>query len=118
MANWAGTNDKTATSTAAPRPVQDSTSERRSTGSGSSLTGSGEPGAGEMSAGGGGAFVTRTSLPIANAGPKLPLSSLLWWKVRARRPSRTRGDPVTDDQTPWMRLLRELFGDDAEAALE
>lgn len=25
---------------------------------------------------------------------------------------------MTDDQTPWMRLLRELFGDDAEAALE
>jgi len=25
---------------------------------------------------------------------------------------------VNDDQTPWMRLLRELFGDDAEAALE
>ena len=25
---------------------------------------------------------------------------------------------MTDDQTPWMRLLRELFGDDAEEALE
>ena len=25
---------------------------------------------------------------------------------------------MSDDQTPWMRLLRELFGDDAEAALE
>ncbi|MFW7413690.1 zinc-dependent metalloprotease [Demequina sp. SO4-18] len=25
---------------------------------------------------------------------------------------------MTDDQTPWMRLLRELFGDDAESALE
>jgi len=25
---------------------------------------------------------------------------------------------VSDDETPWMRLLRELFGDDAEAALE
>ncbi|WP_234989179.1 zinc-dependent metalloprotease [Demequina sp. NBRC 110052] len=25
---------------------------------------------------------------------------------------------MNDDQTPWMRLLRELFGDDAEAALE
>ncbi|WNM26751.1 zinc-dependent metalloprotease [Demequina capsici] len=24
---------------------------------------------------------------------------------------------MTDDQTPWMRLLRELFGDDAEEAL-
>ncbi|WP_234998665.1 zinc-dependent metalloprotease [Demequina sp. NBRC 110057] len=24
---------------------------------------------------------------------------------------------MTDDNTPWMRLLRELFGDDAEAAL-
>ena len=25
---------------------------------------------------------------------------------------------MTDDDTPWMRLLRELFGDDAERALE
>ena len=25
---------------------------------------------------------------------------------------------MSDDETPWMRLLRELFGDDAEAALE
>ncbi|WP_227589943.1 zinc-dependent metalloprotease [Demequina pelophila] len=25
---------------------------------------------------------------------------------------------MTDESTPWMRLLRELFGDDAEAALE
>lgn len=25
---------------------------------------------------------------------------------------------MSDDNTPWMRLLRELFGDDAEAALE
>jgi putative hydrolase len=28
------------------------------------------------------------------------------------------GGHVTDDDTPWMRLLRELFGDDAERALE
>lgn len=25
---------------------------------------------------------------------------------------------MSDDETPWMRLLRELFGDDAEAAVE
>src|SRR6187397_62667 len=29
-----------------------------------------------------------------------------------------KGVRVTTDDTPWMRLLRELFGDDAERALE
>src|SRR5690606_36739947 len=105
-AKFAGTTVSTAMRMDTPRPVRDSTVDRR-VGRGSSSSGAGVrvyPGS---------LVTVQSSLMPAHAHSERAIE---WTRSSVtfvmRRTPQAIGGPVTDEDSPWMRLLRELFGDD------